>query len=237
MISHAMILAAGFGTRMRHLTDDKPKPLVQVAGRAMIDRALDHLVVAGVGNAVVNLHYYGQQIRTHLGRRDDIRVAFSVEEPEILETGGGIVQALPQLGTGPFFAMNSDAIWSGPNPMLPMANVWDPERMDALLLCVPKERARGYSRAGDFFLDGDGQPIRRRNDAPTAPLVYTGLQIIKPECFDGLRAESFSLNVVWNRMIAEGRGIHGMVYKGSWCDVGTPEGVAQAEEALRESQI
>lgn len=232
MISHAMILAAGFGTRMRHLTQHRPKPLIEVAGRAMIDRALDHLVVAGVPDAVVNLHHFGDQIRQHLEGRDDIRIRFSVEEPEILETGGGIVQALPHLGRGPFFAMNSDAVWSGPNPMLPMMNAWNPARMDALLLCVPKAMAKGYSRAGDFFLDGPGQPLRRRNEAASAPYVYTGLQIIKPECFDGLAPGKFSVNVVWNRLAAEGRGIHGVVYDGAWCDVGTPEGIGEAEGTL-----
>ena len=232
MISHAMILAAGFGTRMRHLTQHRPKPLIEVAGRAMIDRALDHLVVAGVPNAVVNLHHFGGQIRTHLDGRRDLQVRFSVEEPEILETGGGIVQALPLLGQGAFLAMNSDAIWCGPNPMLPLMRAWDPSRMDALLLCVPKQRARGYTRAGDFFFDGDGQPIRRRGDAASAPYVYTGVQVIKSECFEGLKPEKFSLNVVWNRLISEGRGIHGMAYDGAWCDVGTPEGIGEAEEAL-----
>jgi MurNAc alpha-1-phosphate uridylyltransferase len=232
MIKHAMVLAAGFGTRMRHLTQHKPKPLIEVAGRAMIDRALDHLVVAGVTDAVVNLHHFGGMIREHLDGRDDVRVRFSVEEPDILETGGGIVQALPELGPEPFFAMNSDAIWSGSNPMLPMASAWDPSAMDALLLCVPKEMAKGYTRAGDFFLDGPGQPIRRRAEAASAPYVYTGLQIIKAECFAGYAPEKFSLNVVWNRLIAEGRGIHGCIYEGDWCDVGTPEGIDEAEEAL-----
>ncbi|HUF56298.1 MAG TPA: nucleotidyltransferase family protein [Thermohalobaculum sp.] len=232
MIQNAMVLAAGFGTRMRHLTQHKPKPLIEVAGRTMMDRALDHLVVAGVTDAVVNLHHFGGMIREHLDGRDDIRVRFSVEEPDILETGGGIVQALPLLGPEPFFAMNSDAIWSRPNPMLPMLNAWDPARMDALLLCVPKERARGYTRAGDFFLEGPGQTIRRRGEGPSAPFVYTGVQIIKPECFAGLKAEKFSLNVVWNRLIADGSGIHGCIYDGDWCDVGTPEGIGEAEEAL-----
>ena len=232
MISHAMTLAAGFGTRMRHLTQHRPKPLIEVAGRTMIDRALDHLVVAGVPNAVVNLHHFGDQIRTHLDPRRDIRLSFSVEEPDILETGGGIVQALPLLGDGAFLVMNSDAIWCGPNPMLPLMSAWDPERMDALLLCVPKQRARGYTRTGDFFLEGDGQPLHRRGEAASAPHVYTGVQVIKPDCFDGLKPEKFSLNIVWNRLIAEGRGIHGLTYDGDWCDVGTPEGIGEAEEAL-----
>lgn len=234
MMSHAMVLAAGFGTRMRHLTQNRPKPLIEVAGKAMIDRALDHLAVAGVADAVVNLHYFGDQIREHLSKRDDIGLQFSVEHPEVLETGGGILQALPMLGPRPFLVMNSDAIWAGPNPILPLCNAWDPETMDALLLCVPKAQAKGYSRAGDFFLEG--RRLRRRNEAAAAPYVYTGVQIIKPECFEGLAPGKFSLNVVWNRLIAEGRGIHGLVYDGAWCDVGTPEGIAEAEEALREAQ-
>lgn len=234
MISHAMVLAAGFGTRMRHLTQFKPKPLIEVGGTPMIDRVLDHLDVAGVGQAVVNLHYFADQMRAHLQRRDSPRITFSLEEPEILETGGGIVQALPLLGPRPFLAVNSDAVWAGPNPMLPLFNAWDPERMDALLLCVPKAMACGYTRAGDFFLEGGR--IRRRGDAPAAPYVYTGVQIIKPDCFAGFAAEKFSLNVVWNRLIAERRGIHGLVYGGNWCDVGTPEGIEEAEAALRLAQ-
>ena len=161
----AMILAAGLGTRMRPLTNTCPKPLLPVAGRPMIDLVLDHAAEVGVRRAVVNLHYLGAMIRAHLAGRTAPEILFSEEQPVILETGGGIVRALPLLGAAPFYTVNSDAVWAGPNPLAVLAAAWDPGRMDALLLLVPRERARGYTRPGDFFLAAEGAAPARRGAA------------------------------------------------------------------------
>ncbi|MEM7506546.1 MAG: nucleotidyltransferase family protein [Pseudomonadota bacterium] len=230
-VSHAMILAAGFGTRMKPLTLTCPKPLLPVAGRSMIDHALNHVTAAGLNHAVINLHYLGDMIRDHLARRAHPRIAYS-EEDTILETGGGIRHALPLLGAGPFVVLNSDAIWAGGNPLAPLLRAWDPVRMSALLLLVPKTRARGYTRAGDFILEG-GLP-RRRGDAPSAPYVYTGAQIISPQAFDGAPEGAFSLNLIWDRLLAVGR-LHAVLHPGAWVDVGTPAGLDEAAAALAEA--
>lgn len=227
-VTHAMILAAGFGTRMKPLTLSRPKPLLPVLGRPMIDHALDHVVEAGIGQAVVNLHYLGDMIRDHLAIRDTPRIAFSEEDP-ILETGGGIRHALPWLSTKPFAVLNADAIWAGGNPLRPLLEAWRPAQMSALLLLVPKTRARGYTRPGDFFLEGDLP--RRRGNAPSARFVYTGAQIIAPEAFADAPEGAFSLNLIWDRLLAAGR-LHAVVHPGSWVDVGTPAGLDEAEAAL-----
>lgn len=225
----AMVLAAGFGTRMGALTADRPKPLLPVAGRALIDHALDHLAAAGVERAVVNLHYRGDMIRTHLSPRRAPRVAFS-EEAEILETGGGVRKALPLLGDAPFFCMNADAIWTGPEPLGPLGAGWDGARMDALLLLVPREKAESHAGLGDFSMDPAGRLIRR-TAAPSAPYVFTGAQIIAPGAFADTPEGPFSTNLVWSRLIQMGR-VHGVVHEGGWIDVGTPEGLRVADAAL-----
>ena len=229
--STAMILAAGLGTRMRPLTDTCPKPLLHVAGRPMIDRVLDQTLEAGVTRAVVNLHYLGQMIRDHLAGRTRPEIVFSEEQPRILETGGGIVQALPMLGSAPFFTVNSDAVWAGPNPLALLAGAWDPARMDALLLLVHRDRARNYARAGDFFLASDGAAPTRRGGEDEAPFVYTGAQIIVPGAFDGAPTGPFSLNQTWDALLARGR-LAAITYPGDWIDVGTPEGLKAASAAL-----
>jgi N-acetyl-alpha-D-muramate 1-phosphate uridylyltransferase len=230
-LTSAMVLAAGFGTRMGALTRSRPKPLLSVGGRALIDHALDAAVAAGARRAVVNLHYLGGQIRAHLAGRAAPQIAFSEETPEILDTGGGIVQALPLLGPGAFFSLNSDAVFAGSNPLAALAGAWAPGRMDALLLLVPVSRARAYSRPGDFFLGAEGQSPRRRGAAATAPLVFSGAQIIAPRALAAAPAGPFSLNLVWDRLIAEGR-LGAITYSGEWVDVGTPEGLAEAERTL-----
>jgi MurNAc alpha-1-phosphate uridylyltransferase len=227
----AMILAAGLGTRMRPLTDTCPKPLLTVAGRPLIDLALDHAAAAGVRRAVVNLHYLGDMIRAHLARRGSPEILFSEEQPQILETGGGIVQALPLLGPTPFHAVNSDAVWAGPNPLAVLAGAWQPERMDALLLLVPRERARGYTRPGDFRLAAEGAAPERRGAAASAPLVYSGAQIIAPGAFRGAPPGAFSVNLIWDALLTRGR-LKAVTYPGWWVDVGTPAGLAEAEAAL-----
>ena len=227
----AMVLAAGFGTRMGAMTRTRPKPLLTVAGRALIDHALDTAAAAGVRRAVVNLHYLGAQIRTHLAARTAPEIAFSEEAPEILDTGGGVVQALPLLGAGGFFVLNSDAVFAGLNPLPLLAGAWRPDRMDALLLLVPAARARAYTRSGDFFLDGEGGAPRRRGGAAAAPLVISGAQVLAPRALEGTPAGPFSLNLVWDRLMAEGR-LAAVTYPDDWVDVGTPEGLAEAERAL-----
>lgn len=227
----AMVLAAGFGTRMGALTRSRPKPLLAVAGRAMIDRALDLAAAAGVRRAVVNLHYRGDQIREHLAGRAAPRVAFSEELPEILDTGGGVVQALPLLGAGAFFALNSDAIFVGRNPLKLLVGTWEPDRMDALLLLVPTARALAYTRGGDFFLGAEGRTPRRRGPAERAPFVFSGAQILAPRALDGFSPRPFSLNLVWDRLISQGR-LAAVTYPDGWVDVGTPDGLAAAERVL-----
>jgi MurNAc alpha-1-phosphate uridylyltransferase len=226
-----MVLAAGFGTRMGALTRSCPKPLLSVAGRALIDHALDAAAAAGVRRAVVNLHYLGGQIRAHLAGRTAPEILFSDEQPQILDTGGGVRQALPLLGLGAFFALNSDALFAGRNPLGLLAGAWQPGRMDALLLLVPMAQARAYSRAGDFFLDAEGRTPRRRGAAASAPLVFSGAQILAPGALERAPDGPFSLNLVWDRLIAEGR-LAAITYPDGWVDVGTPEGLAEAERAL-----
>ncbi len=223
----AMILAAGLGTRMRHLTADRPKPMVPVLGRTLIDRTLDRVAEAGIGEAVVNLHYRPEMLRAHLAER---AVVFSDETSELLETGGGVAKALPLLGDGPLMVVNSDNVWIGEDALVPLVEAWDAARMDALLLLVPVARAVGYSRAGDFSLDNER--LVRRGEAASAPYVFTGAQILSPALFGDVPKGPFSLNLVWDRAITAGRAF-GILHPGGWCDVGTPEGLNEAEEALR----
>ncbi len=222
----AMIMSAGFGTRMGALTADRPKPLLPVAGRALIDHALGYCAEAGVRRHIVNLHYLGDQIRAHLTGRDD--VAFS-DEAEILDTGGGVTQALPLLGDAPFYTLNSDAIFVGPPALPTLADAWRPDQMDALMLMVRREAAIGYTRAGDFRMDGR-RPVRR-GETKSAPFVYSGAQIIKPEAFADAPEGAFSTNLIWDRLNANKR-LFSAVYDGGWIDVGTPEGLKLADEAM-----
>jgi len=226
----AMILAAGLGTRMRPLTDTCPKPLLPLQGRPMIDLVLDHAAAAGVRRAVVNLHYLGDMIRDHLAARAAPEIVFSDEQPQILDTGGGIAKALPLLGAAPFYTVNSDAVWVGPNPLALLAAAWQPARMDALLLLVPRERARSYTRPGDFFLANEGDVPAWRGDAGTAPLVYSGASIIAPGVFAKAPQGPFPL---WDALTAWDR-VAAVSYPGGWVDVGTPAGLAEAEAALGE---
>ncbi|MEM6932209.1 MAG: nucleotidyltransferase family protein [Pseudomonadota bacterium] len=224
-VHSAMILAAGRGTRMRPLTDTMPKPLLEVAGRPMINRVLDHLCGVGISRAVVNIHHLGDMIRSHLGNLSSPEIHFSDESELLLETGGGIVKALPLLGPDPFVTVNSDAIWKGGNPMADLLSKWDPTAMDALMLLVPRERSIAYSRLGDFYLD-KGRPIRR-GTAATAPFVYSGAQIIHPVAFDDAPDGPFSTNILWDRLLDRGR-LFASVYDGDWVDVGTPDGLMRA---------
>jgi MurNAc alpha-1-phosphate uridylyltransferase len=215
-----MLFAAGFGTRMGALTATRPKPLLPVAGRALLDHAL--ALTAEVPRRVVNAHYHADQVVAHL---DGSGVAVSVETPKILDTGGGLRHALPLLGADPVYTLNTDAIWDGPNPLHLLRAAWDPARMDALLLCVPLAQAVGRKGGGDFSLDAAGRLSRG------GALVYTGAQIVKTGGLEAMEENAFSLNLLWNRIGAEGR-LFGTAYPGRWCDVGHPEGIALAEGML-----
>jgi len=218
-----MVFAAGFGTRMGALTRDRPKPLVEVAGRALIDHTLDLVEAHAPPRTVVNLHYRAEQLASHLAGRD---ILLSHETPEILDTGGGLRAALPLLGEGPVLTMNSDAIWRGPNPLSHLEALWDGDRMGALLLCLPPNRVRGHAGAGDFSRDEEGRLARGPG------LVYSGVQIIDPTCLAAIPEPVFSLNRAWDALITRGR-LFGAVYPGELCDVGRPEGIALAEAMLR----
>lgn len=223
-----MLFAAGFGTRMGDLTRDRPKPLIKVAGRCLLDHALDLTRQAGLRRPVVNLHYHGDQIARHLAGQD---VALSWERPEILETGGGLRAALPLLGSGPVYTLNSDAVWTGHNPLVELSEAWAEGGMDALLLLAPLDLVEGYHGTGDFVIDAAGRIARA---AGQPGLVYLGAQIIRTERLAAVPDRVFSLNLLWDRMIAEGRA-YGVVHTGRWCDVGRPEGIATAEAMLARS--
>lgn len=217
-----MIFAAGLGTRMAPLTDTCPKPLIRVAGRSLLDRALDLGRQAGAAPIVVNTHYLGGQIAAHLARSD---VAISDEADLLLDTGAGLRRALPLLGGGPLVAtLNPDVVWTGPNPLLALAAAWR-EDMAALLALVPVARARARIGGGDFALDAAGR-ISRQGD-----FVYAGAQIIRPDLLADIPERVFSLNLLWDRLIAQG-GAFGLIHRGGWCDVGRPEAIAQAEALL-----
>ncbi|MGB0167784.1 MAG: nucleotidyltransferase family protein [Paracoccaceae bacterium] len=222
-----MIFAAGFGRRMGALTKDKPKPLVPVKGRALIDYAVDIARESGAQTILVNLHYKHQMLADHLR---DAPVETRLELPDILETGGGLKAALPQLGAGPVVTINSDAIWQGENPIAALRARWQPERMEALLLCIERTRAHGHSGAGDFSLAENGCLQRGGN------LVYTGVQIIKTKGLMAIEQRAFSLNLLWAQMI-ERQGVYGAVYRGNWCDVGHPEGLVCAQNMLSHSNM
>ena len=215
-----LLFAAGFGTRMGDLTRTRPKPLIEVAGRPLIDHALALADAAGIARKVVNAHYRAEQIVAHLAARPDIAV--SLEAPEILDTGGGLRHALPLLAADPVFTLNTDAAWTGPNPLATLAQAWDVRRMDALLLLVPPSRAHGHHGTGDFAMGADGALSRG------AGATFTGAQIISVAALDALPAGPASLNVAWDAAIARGR-LFGALHPGQWCDVGHPGGIAAAE--------
>ena len=223
-----MLFAAGFGNRMLPLTADLPKPMVQVAGKPLIDHALALVDAMPLARKAVNLHYLPGPIIRHLQSRDDL--VMLTESPDILETGGGLRNALPVLGAGPVFTLNTDAVWSGPNPLQVLADQWAADRMDVLVLLVPAARALGHSGTGDFALDAQGRISR----APGAvrDWIYVGTQIIRTDGLGAVPDRAFSLNLMWDRMIATGRA-YGVTYPGQWCDVGSPEGIAVAEAMLK----
>lgn len=230
-VTAAMIMGAGLGTRMRPLTDERPKPMIPVLGKPLIDHAIDRLVAAGVTRIVVNLHYKAEMLRAHLAGRRDAEILFSDESEGLLDTGGGVVKAMPLLGDAPFFILNSDSLWTenGP-PVLPaMQKAWDGTRMDGLLLLADLATTIGYE-GRDFVLQADGRLARARDHAEP-PWGYMGVQIVHPRLFAGAPEGAFSTNIVWNRAIAAGR-LFGAVLDGTWLHVGTPQARDEAEAFL-----
>jgi N-acetyl-alpha-D-muramate 1-phosphate uridylyltransferase len=226
-IDSAMIMAAGFGTRMRPLTVSTPKPLIKVAGRTLLDHALDQLPPAGIKNAVVNVHYLPEQIEAHARTRADINIHISDERAQLLDTGGGIRQALPYLGET-FAVLNSDNLWKHHRTpaLAQLLPHWDAARMDSLLLLARRSDAVGYSRAGDFELDTDGRLRWRTGE--TAPFVYASIYIARAEIFASLPEGPVSTLEAWRSSIKKGR-VYGHIFDGIWCDIGTPAAIPLAE--------
>lgn len=230
----AMVMAAGLGKRMRPLTATRPKPLVEVAGKALLDHALERLRAAGVKRAVVNVHYLADALEAHLKNRDyGLEIIISDEREQLMETGGGLVKALPLLGERPFLSVNSDNLWiDGPvDSIRALAAAWDGARMDALLLMVPLARAHCHGGQGDFHLDAAGRIVGRRKPGRLAPFVWTGVQILHPRLITNAPEGPFSTNLFWNRAIEAGRAC-GIVHGGLWFDVGTPRAIPVAEAML-----
>lgn len=217
-----MLFAAGFGQRMQPLTQHLPKPLIKVAGKALIDHALDLAQGAQIGPIVANTHYKSEMIARHLA---DKMVTLSCERPVLLETGGGLRAALPLLGAEPVLTLNTDAVWRGANPLKMLQARWDPIQMDALLLCIPPQQARGHYRTGDFLRAADGRLTRG------CGLIYCGAQLLKTDGLHKIQERAFSLNLLWDQIAAQGR-LYGCVYRGYWCDVGCPESINLAQDML-----
>ena len=235
-IDTAMVLAAGFGTRMRPLTDNVPKPLIQLAGRALLDHALDRLAEASIKRAVVNVHHLADQIEAHLRGRTVPRIIISDERHCILETGGGVLKALPYIGREAFVVHNSDSVWSeGAHSNLRMLMAaWDQERMKALLLLARRGASIGYDGPGDFHRDPAGH-LKRRIKGQDAPYVFSGVSILSPSLFEGVHDQAFSLNVIFDRASAADS-LFGVVLDGTWMHVGTPQALLGAESHLHERQ-
>jgi MurNAc alpha-1-phosphate uridylyltransferase len=231
-LNRAMVLAAGLGTRMQPLTDTVPKPLVKVGGKALIDYVLERIEAAGVERIVVNVHHLADTLERHLAGRKD--VVISDERGVLLETGGGVVKALPLLGPQPFFLVNSDTLWiDGVRPNLHcLADAFDPASMDALLLLAPAAASVGYSGRGDYAMDPQGR-LERRGERDVVPFVYAGAAILRPELFADAPSGAFSLTRMFARAEAAGR-LHGLRLEGVWMHVGTPSAIAEAEAALVE---
>ena len=231
--STAMVMAAGMGKRMRPLTATRPKPLIQISGTTFLDHVLDHLRDAGVGRIVVNVHYLADSLEAHLeAKASDLDVAISDERDKLLETGGGLIRALPQIDCDPFLCVNTDNIWiDGPvNALQLLAAGWDDAKMDVLMLLVPYARANNHHGMGDFHVDAAGL-LSRRRPGRVAPFVWTGIQMLSKRLIVDPPTDSFSTNIFWDRAIAQGRAF-GIIHQGLWFDVGTPEAIAKTESAL-----
>ena len=233
--SSAFVLAAGKGERMRPLTATRPKPLITADGKPLIDHVLDRLADAGITQAIVNVHYFADQIENHLAGRRSPKIIISDERNALLDTGGGVARALPKLGRDPFLIHNSDSIWiEGMGSNLDrLIRTWDDGEMDGLLLMASVAMSTGYDGPGDFNMDAAGR-LTRQSGARLAPFVFTGVSIAHPRLFDGAPKGPFSLNKVWNKAIESGR-LFGVRLEGIWMHVGTPEAIDEAEKAISES--
>ena len=232
----AMVLAAGLGKRMRPLTATRPKPLIEVAGQSLLDHLLERLRAAGVEKAVVNVHYLADAVEAHLKKNaHGLEIRISDERGLLLETGGGMVKALPLIDADPFLVVNSDNLWiDGPADTLKLlASHWDGKKMDALLLLVPHARASNHGGRGDFHMDRTGR-LRRRQRSYVAPFVYTGIQMVSKRLLEGAPDGPFSTNVLWDKAMEEGR-CFGAVHQGLWFDVGTPQSIKATELILEDA--
>ncbi len=228
----AMVLAAGLGTRMRPLTNDRPKALVEVGGRALIDHVLDRLVEAGVETAVVNVHWFADRLEAHLAQRTDVRILISDEREQLLETGGGLKKARPLLGDAPVFVANIDSVWIDRGQALSdLVDLWNPDTMDAALLLARREGSIGFNGAGDFFL-GQDRVLRFRGEAAEAPYAYMGVHITRPDYADAGPDGAFSLSPLWRASAVSGR-LSGCVLDGDWMHVGDPKARDEAEAKLK----
>jgi MurNAc alpha-1-phosphate uridylyltransferase len=235
MIETAMILAAGFGTRMRPITDHTPKPLILLAGRTLIDHVIDRLVAAGVKRVVVNTHYKAEMMAGHLAERRDVEIVLSHEEV-LLDTGGGVKKALAHLGEA-FYVVNADVFWlnARTSALLRLTRAWDSAKLDALLLVQRTTSAIGYEGVGDFVVDPLGH-VRRRAEREVVPHLFAGIEILSRRFFDGAPDGAFSLNPLWNKAIASGR-LEAVIHDGEWFHVGTPQGLAASEDRLSEKNL
>lgn len=233
----AMVLAAGLGSRMRPLSDTTPKPLIKVAGKALIDHMLDRLAAAGVTTAVVNVHHLAEKVEAHLKKRTDMEIVISDERERLLDTGGGTVAALPHFGDEPFFYANTDALFvdSRGDALSRLARSWNPEIMDGLMLLALSVRAPGYQGRGDFEMDPAGR-ITRKKPSIVAPFVWTTVQIVHPRLFADPPPAPFSTNVMWDRAIKAKR-LYGQRLDGDWLEINTPAQIAEAESFLREEGL
>jgi len=234
LITRAMVLAAGLGTRMRPLTNDRPKPLVEVMGKPLIDHAIDRLVQGGVKLIVVNVHHKAEMLKAHLAKRKGVEIRITDETDAILDTGGAVANALGHFDGQPFFTYNSDSLWveGMGNSMARMQARWNADEMDALMLLAVAATSIGYEGFGDFIMDKVGH-LKRRHEMKLAPFVWTGLQIVHPRLFDGAPKGRFSINPLWDKAIEKER-LFGLRLDGTWLHVGTPAGLEEAEEFLRD---
>ncbi|BCH57696.1 mannose-1-phosphate guanylyltransferase [Agrobacterium vitis] len=234
-ISQAMVLAAGLGTRMRPITDTMPKPLVRVAGKTLVDYALDHLQQAGVETAVVNIHHFPEQMLAHLAGRDQPRILISDERDGLMNNGGGLAKGIKHLVPGPLLVMNADLFWIGepkdhPTNLQRLAEAFDPAQMDMLMLCVTLEQTTGHNGKNDFNLGADGRLTRYQPGDPN-PVVYAGALAMEHALLDDAPQDAFNLNIYFDRAIAKGR-LFGLMLEGQWLTVGTPEAIEEAETVL-----
>jgi N-acetyl-alpha-D-muramate 1-phosphate uridylyltransferase len=234
-IEDAMVLAAGLGTRLRPITDTMPKPLVPIAGKAMIDYGLDALAEAGVKRAVVNVHHFADQMTAHLANRTEPQIILSDETDGLMNSGGGLAKGLKLLGRGPVLVMNADLFWIGETPGRPsnlarLAEAFDPERMDMLMLCVALEDTTGHNGKKDFSMDAAGRLTRYKEESGT-PVVYAGAIAMMPALLDDAPDDAFNLNIYFDRAIEKGR-LHGIMLDGHWITVGTPDAIGAAEAVI-----